>query len=113
MIWARRRLGWMGYVPYHERITNMHQATTSPNFVMVARKMDRGSDLEVYVALPDARLLQAFEGFELIPDDLVPMEIDLLLFADRRDSELTRRFSFRNRRVQTGRANSVKDRPRS
>lgn len=114
MIWARRRLGWMGYVPYHERITELHRMARTPHeFMMVARRLSNDTELEVFIALPDADLLRAFDGFELIPEDLLPMEIDMLLFADRSAREFTRRFSFRNQRARTEKGKSVQDRPRS
>ena len=107
MIWARRRLGWMDYVPFHERITELHRSAPAPReFMMVARKVGDGDQLDVYVALPNTGFLRSFDGFELIPEDLVPTEIDMLLLTDRSKGELER-FSFRNQRMRTEKTSSV------
>jgi hypothetical protein len=49
---------------------------------MVCKETDQRGHADYYLGLPNPSLLAAFEGFEIVPDNQLPTEIDSILVAD-------------------------------
>jgi hypothetical protein len=99
MIWAKRRFSSdIDPLPYMERLAGLREKTkpASTEFIMVARNARSVGDYDVYVGVPTRGLLVDFDGFEEIPENSLPGEIDVPLYA--LNDEVEKRFTIRDPR---------------
>ena len=95
MIWATRRFAAADYAPYQDRLDKLMWANTSlyRQFMMVSVETGERGISDIYVGMPTSAFLAEFDGFNSIPEEALPKEIDILLTGD--ISEFKSHFRFR------------------
>jgi hypothetical protein len=99
MIWIKRRLSGVEYVPYMDRLEKLMMAMPSQyaEFLMFSTKTEKFGVDDYYVGVPTIQLLPVFDGFDDVPEKDLPKEIDVFLLGDQTKEPFTGRFKFKNR----------------
>jgi hypothetical protein len=98
MVWGRRRFQYAEYKPYFERLEQLLLSHPSQyrEFMMVGVNTDAPGTTEIFVGVPSATLLAAFDGFDPLEESELPKVIDTVHIADTTKVEFKSRFSFRH-----------------
>lgn len=80
MIWCKRRFEDADFGPYQDRLDKlaMADAKAVSEYCMVSVETSVAV-ADYYVGVPDEALLRFFDGFERVPADQLPKEIDAIL----------------------------------
>jgi hypothetical protein len=98
MIWGKRTIQGVGYVPYFDRLEKLMMAnpTRYAEFIMVSVKIKALLD-DYYVGVPESSMMALFDGFEPVLESDLPKIIDTLHIADATKEPFSSRFTFRHR----------------
>jgi|LNAP01.1.fsa_nt_gb hypothetical protein len=79
MIWGKRRFQDAEYGPYQDRLDKlaMADARVVDQYCMVSVETSVAV-ADYYVGVPNEDLMRFFDGFERVPEDQLPKEIDAI-----------------------------------
>jgi hypothetical protein len=94
MIWEKRRMAGIEYVPAMDLLEKLQMANAAlyREFMMVSVETSRFGTGDYYVGVPDKALLALFDGFDIVPEAELPKQITTLHVAD--VAEFESRFKF-------------------
>jgi hypothetical protein len=97
MIWLKRRLAGVDYIPYMDHIQKLlfDNAPLYQEFIMVSTKTADPDIDDFYVGLPNAALAQGFDGFTKVAESDLPKAIDVVHVADAGKEPFQSRFGKR------------------
>ena len=97
MIWGKRAFSnTEDFGRYQERLLNLLYANPKQyrEFMMVTTRTEDPESRMYYVGVPSEELAEGFDGFEHVPDEELPKEIDTVIVAAVESEEFTRRFRY-------------------
>jgi hypothetical protein len=97
MVWGKRRLAGVEYVPAMDLLEGLMKANASHyrEYMMVSVKTPKFGTDDYFVGVPDKALLSLFEGFDPVEEAELPKVIDTLHVAD--VNAFNSRFKFAHR----------------
>jgi hypothetical protein len=84
MVWGKRRLAGIDYIPAMDLIEKlmMANAALDREFIMVSVKTARFGTSDHYLGVPNKAIFALFDGFDSIDEAALPKTIDTLHVAD-------------------------------
>jgi hypothetical protein len=96
MNWGKRALSDIDFGRHHEHLLKLLYLNPGRyrEFMMVATKTEDPAFRMYYVGVPPEVPTRAFEGFEYVPDEELPKEIDTVIVAAVESEEFRSRFRY-------------------
>jgi hypothetical protein len=84
MVWGKRRLAGIDYVPAMDLVEKLMMANAAlyREFIMVSVKTSKFGTDDYYIGVPNKMFLVLFDGFDAVDEAALPKQIDTLHIAD-------------------------------